>query len=184
MNCQLFLSVLYRCAAILTLCSMSSAWAGGNGVLTVTAKIISSTCSVGINGKSSAVVSLPDISTGDFKNTSDALNRTPFSIDISNCSDVAQGALKVIVTRPAEGTTAASVPAITGGAKDSIEFRISNVTGKSPAWGFTGRTAEFIVPDLINGNISLPYTVGYQAKKVPVNAGTISSNLTVSLSYK
>lgn len=165
---------------------VSPVWASGSGVLTVTAKITSPTCAIGVNGSSNAVISLPDAATGDFKNTSDTLNRTPFTIDLSGCADVAPGALKVIITRPAGVKTDASMPATSGTAADSIEFNFFSVAGSapSPAWAFAGGDATFAVPNMTNGKVSMPYTVGYRAAKLPITAGTVVGTFKVALVYK
>lgn len=169
---------------VLLLVAMPVVWASGSGVLTVRAKITSATCSIGVNGKSSPVINLPDIATGDFKDVTSTYKNTRFTIDLSGCDDVADGSLLITVTRPAGGEEGNSdIPAISGTAKDSVKFRLLRTEG-SPSWFFTGTTATFTAPALTSGVTSIPYLVGYRAVKLPVSGGTISSIFSVTLSYK
>lgn len=166
------------------LLAFNNSYAATSANVTFNGRVLSSSCVVDVNGLSNATVNLPDVMTGDFKNTSSVLQKTPFTINLSNCADVGAGALYLTITRPAIGATNLSVPATSGGAKGNVEFSLSDVPGKGPAWVFDGLKATFQPLALVDGKASMTYTIGYQAVKLPVLAGTISTNLKVDIVYK
>ncbi|QKJ85194.1 hypothetical protein PMPD1_0211 [Paramixta manurensis] len=152
-----------------------------SAALNINGKVISATCAIDINGVSDATVTLPATLASSFSSTNQVRENAPFTINITNCTDVSPGALTLTLTR--NTPTSASVfevPNIGGSAREAA-LAIYDTAG---VVRFNGTTAVAAVPDLNAGKATLNYSVKYLSIDYPVNAGTVKGSLKVELTYK
>lgn len=167
-------------AVLLTMGCSNAARSADTGVLTVTAKITSPTCSIDINGLSDATVTLPTVQTTDFPATGAMAGSVKLTLNLKNCADVSDGTLGYKIT-PAKAFTERAGFEATAGSATGIGFVYYNSWGRAVT--FTDKSFTFY-PSLENGTFTAEDSIKYISTQDKVTAGTVSTTLQYTIIYK
>ncbi|MEA1065315.1 fimbrial protein [Erwinia sp. HR93] len=150
-----------------------------SGMLDFSAKITSATCSVDVNGLTHATVDLPNISTSSLTAKGMTAGATSFVINVTQCADVADGALSVVVSKDKavsgpEIAATGSATNVAFGIRKGNQPQLFNDPAGSQTYPITLSAGKGSVQDL---------AVYYLATATPVSPGTLSAVMTVTLKY-
>jgi major type 1 subunit fimbrin (pilin) len=150
--------------------------------------LVDTTCTVKVNGGTNVgTVELPTLPVASFTTVGDTAGKTPFTVDLVNCT---KGTDPNPVTKVAVafevGTTVDSdgrlLNGLAGSGGSNAGLQLLDGTDYTPILvGITSPRSEDIPSD--GGNVSFPFAVEYYAKTVPVTAGEVTSFVMFSLAY-
>ncbi len=160
----------------------SAVYSADTGTINVKGLITSSTCSIDVNGENNGTVELPTLPSSVFTPSHQSDGEAPFTINLSGCEDVANEALKIVLTKPVADTSL-DIPT-TGGTAENVAFRIKQGSNSFPSWNSPVAGSQDYPVTLINGTASLEFTAYYHATSFPVKAGTLSTVLTMGIEYR
>lgn len=158
----------------------SSVYSADTGNINVKGLITSSTCSIDVNGENNGTVELPTLPASIFTPSHQSDGEAPFTINLKGCEDVANEAIKIVLTKPVADTSL-DIP-ITGGTAENVVFRIRS--NNLPSWNSPVAGSQDYPVTLINGTASLELIAYYHATSFPVKAGTLSTVLTMGIEYR
>lgn len=163
-------------------CASHMSYAAANGVINMKGLITSSTCSIDVNGASNATLELPPTPSNLFTSSTPTRGDVPFTINLTQCNDVAENALNVVLTK-SDGKADAMIPA-TGGTAQNVGFRLRYTDGKVVDWKSPTGGTETIPVTLSNGQGKVDLVSQYYAQVFPVKAGTVTAAITMAISYR
>jgi len=160
--------------------------AAADGTITFTGKILSTSCTIDVNGSSNSTetVVLPQVNVSALATTAATAGWTPFEIKLTGC----------------QGSLVSAMANFEPGVNVTAQGRLKNIATNLPASGVdialrqAGSTNNIAVgsaastqstPFSINaGAATLKYEAGYYATTAPVTAGAVESSVTYSIVYQ
>lgn len=181
-NMEKILSVVCLCF----LFSTHFAGAATTANVTLQGRILSSTCAVDINGLSDATVVLKKTPVSEFDAKGMMIEGAPFTLNFKGCSDNGDGYVHVTLT-PNSGVSPKdlSVMLPTSGSTKNVGFALTSDNTGSTALIFGGANSSAAQKWKLDtaGTATGELKVFYKSLDMPVQAGTISTSMVVSIVY-
>lgn len=177
--------------AILGITSVASQ-AQSTGTITFTGELTDSTCKVDVDGQGAdGIVNLPVISVNQLTTAGQTIGRTPFNMNLSECSIGAEGGHSKVSAFFQPGVT---VDLATGRLKNTdttgatnVDLQLLDVSGgyKKINVGNTDQinAMTYLEIDRSSGTVMLPYAVEYYANG-QTTPGFVQSSVVYNLQYK
>lgn len=179
-----YLSATLLC---LTLQMAGAAYGAGPSALSVNGLVTSSTCSVDTNGSSDATVNLQKAPAANFAAKGMMIEGASFTLNFTGCEDAGDGYVHVLFTPPGgiSPEDNRTVLATSGTSKNAGFAFTSENSGTTPLAfdGANPSVAQKWKVDPATGKASTTMKVYYRALDIPVQPGTLSTNLVVSIVY-
>ncbi|WP_322042884.1 fimbrial protein [Paraburkholderia sp. J67] len=154
------------------------------GVLTINGKLMANTCTVSGNGQgNNFTVTLPNISASELSTAGAVAGATGFNIALSGCTP-ATGNVRTFWEY---GTnTLADGNLLNGGTATNVEVQLLDYNGgqKTIDVSKADGAQNSQVVAITGGNASLQYAAQYIAPAGGATAGSVTTNVTYSMSYQ
>lgn len=158
-----------------------------SGSINVQGVVISSTCAVDINGISDISIALKKVPADKFTAKGMMIEGAPFTLNFKGCGNIGDGYVHVALTPPGGVSPQDNSTVLaTSGTSRNIGFSFTSDNTGATALAFNQAGPSARQKWKVNagtGDASGNMKVYYKAMDVPVQAGTLSTTMVISIVY-
>ncbi|QGZ28604.1 fimbrial protein [Stutzerimonas stutzeri] len=155
--------------------------------VTFQGEVTDQTCTATINGATDGTVLLPTVSTAELADPGDTAGLTPFTIELTGCTDPGVGGLEVTTKFMGYDITAggALVNMAVGGAENVAIQLTEDAGGLAPITLVAGVASEVAGLELLDGETEASYEFGaqYVSEDGSATAGAVTAVVQYTVSY-
>lgn len=156
-----------------------------DGTITFTGTIKAQTCKINEgSGGPNFTVTLPKVSTSALSSGGQTAGKTPFSINLTNCSP-ATGTVFTQFESPSTINTGSGHLINASGTAQNVEVPLLNANHQNLKLGKSGAAEQQVIPaTLNNGAASMLYYAQYLASGGAATVGTVRTSVQYSIQYQ